>query len=299
MAAERLVSAWGLTLAATAAAALATSAEAHAETASYDQNWGSAGPNGVGDAPCAAAPAAGSAGAGDGTADAAGAGDARALAARSEDTERADAEPGDPGPSGVTAACIDQTIADRLAAERARRGAVDRLFVKHARHELSAGGGYYLSDLYAGAFLASASYTYHMTETTAVEFSGAVTSAITDALRRVRAQGADVAGADRERVLLAETLLVWTPLYGKLRLGGETMRFDIHLDAGFGAIDAPTARGLSGVAGAGARLFLTDALALRAGARDHIHREQLLDSSFVANDLSLTLGLAVLFPPGN
>ena len=41
----------------------------------------------------------------------------------------------------TTAACVDQEIADRLAVKRKRRGAVDRLFVKQARHELTALGG--------------------------------------------------------------------------------------------------------------------------------------------------------------
>src|SRR5436190_1312374 len=48
---------------------------------------------------------------------------------------------------GTTAMCIDQEIADRLAIKRKRRGAVDRVFVKQGRHEVSAGGGYYASDL--------------------------------------------------------------------------------------------------------------------------------------------------------
>ena len=35
----------------------------------------------------------------------------------------------------TTGSCIDKEIADRLAVKRRRRGAVDRLFVKQARHE--------------------------------------------------------------------------------------------------------------------------------------------------------------------
>lgn len=200
---------------------------------------------------------------------------------------------------GTTGACIDEAIADRLALKRQRRAAVDRLYVKHARHELSAGGGYYVSDLYAGTYIANASYTYHMTETTAVEFTGAMTYADAGIIRALEEGRADLLEDERPRVLLAETLLIWTPVYGKLRLGGRVMRFDIHLDAGFGVIDAPTARGLSGVAGAGVKLFVSEALALRFDARDHIHRQQLLDSSFLVNDVSLTFGLALFLPTTN
>src|SRR6185369_7853112 len=63
-----------------------------------------------------------------------------------------EAAPGSPAP-GSTALCIDQEIADRLAIKRKRRGAVDRLFVKQGRHEFSASGGYYASDLLSGSYI--------------------------------------------------------------------------------------------------------------------------------------------------
>src|SRR5699024_2505369 len=71
-------------------------------------------------------------------------------------------EPAAIEPPHTTEACIDQEIADRLALKRKRRGAVDRLFVKQGRHELSLGGGYYASDLLSGTYLAGGAYTYHM-----------------------------------------------------------------------------------------------------------------------------------------
>ena len=84
-----------------------------------------------------------------------------------KETKSDDAEP-----EHSTAMCIDQEIADRLAVKRKRRGAVDRLFVKQHRHEITAGGGYYASDLLSGTYLVGGSYTYHMTDETAVEFAG-------------------------------------------------------------------------------------------------------------------------------
>jgi hypothetical protein len=53
----------------------------------------------------------------------------------------------------TTSSCVDREIADRLALKRKRRGAVDRLVVKQGRHELTAGGGYYASDLLSGTYL--------------------------------------------------------------------------------------------------------------------------------------------------
>ena len=99
---------------------------------------------------------------------------AAAAGARKPDAEAA---------PGTTAMCIDQEIADRLAIKRKRRGAVDRLFVKQGRHELSVGGGYYASDLLSGTYILGGSYTYHMTDETAVEFAGWWTHANADIIR--------------------------------------------------------------------------------------------------------------------
>jgi hypothetical protein len=89
----------------------------------------------------------------------------------------------EPAELRTTEMCIDQEIADRLAIKRKRRGAVDRLFVKQGRHELTAGGGYYASDLLSGTYLVGGSYTFHMTDETAVEFAGWWTHANADVIR--------------------------------------------------------------------------------------------------------------------
>src|SRR5580698_2622810 len=99
-------------------------------------------------------------------------------------------------PATTTSTCIDQDIADRLAVKRKRRGAVDRLFVKQGRHEISIGGGYYNSDLLSGTYIASASYAYHMTDETDVEFSGSWTHANADIIRALE---------DKRGVVLTET----------------------------------------------------------------------------------------------
>ncbi|HTJ43590.1 MAG TPA: hypothetical protein VL463_15905, partial [Kofleriaceae bacterium] len=58
----------------------------------------------------------------------------------------------------TTEMCVDQEIADRLAIKRKRRGAVDRLFVKQGRHELTIAGGYYNSDLFSGTYIVGGAY---------------------------------------------------------------------------------------------------------------------------------------------
>lgn len=197
---------------------------------------------------------------------------------------------------GTTSMCIDQEIADRLAIKRKRRGAVDRLFVKQGRHEISIGGGYYNSDLLSGTYVAVASYTYHMTDETAVEFSGAFTHANADVIRALEDKRGQVLTDTYDRVFFAESLLNWSPIYGKLRLGGSIVHFDLHADAGVGVIDSKTSRGASGVVGFGMRLFMGQAWAIRLDARNRTFRQELLDERFLVNDTSVTASLSLFLP---
>jgi outer membrane beta-barrel protein len=204
-----------------------------------------------------------------------------------------------PKSARTTSGCIDKEIADRLAVKRKRRGAVDRLFVKQARHEFSIGGGYYVSDLFSSTYALGGSYTYHMTEHTAVELAYWFTHANADVIRAIEEQRGSVVDDDYARVHFVESLLVLTPVYGKLRLGGSIARFDIHIDAGVGVVDSQTSRGAAGVGGLGLRLFIGNALALRIDARDHVFRQELLEERFLVNDVSVTAGMSLFLPLGN
>lgn len=205
---------------------------------------------------------------------------------------------GEPAP-GTTAMCIDQEIADRLALKRKRRGAVDRLFVKQGRHELTLGGGYYASDLLSGTYLVGGSYTYHMTDETAVEFAGWWTHANADLIRAIEDGRGTVLSETYERMVFAESLLAWTPIYGKLRLGGAIVHFDLHADLGVGVIDAKTSRGAAGVVGFGIRMFASQAVAFRIDARNRTFRQELLDERFLVNDSAITASLSLFLPFSN
>jgi outer membrane beta-barrel protein len=199
-------------------------------------------------------------------------------------------------PSGVTAMCIDQEIADRLAIKRKRRGAVDRLFVKQGRHELSVGGGYYASDLLSGTYIVGGSYTYHMTDQTAVEFAGWWTHANADIIRALEDYRGTVVTDTYEREIFGESVLVWSPVYGKLRLGGSIVHFDLHADLGVGVIDSKTSRGAAGVLGFGIKLFMGQAFGFRIDARNRTFRQELLDERFLVNDSAVTASLSVFLP---
>jgi outer membrane beta-barrel protein len=219
---------------------------------------------------------------------------------------KADAKPADAAKkpdgeaaSGSTAMCIDQEIADRLAIKRKRRGAVDRLFVKQGRHEITASGGYYASVLLSGSYIVGGSYAYHMTDETAVEFAGWWTHANADIIRALEDKRGTVVADTYSREIFVESLLVWSPVYGKLRLGGSIVHFDLHADVGVGVIDSGTSRGAAGVLGFGMRLFAGEAVAFRIDARNRTFRQDLLEERFLVNDSSVTLGLSVFLPLHN
>jgi outer membrane beta-barrel protein len=199
----------------------------------------------------------------------------------------------------TTEACIDQEIADRLAIKRKRRGAVDRLFVKQGRHELTAGGGYYSSDLLSATYLVGGSYTFHMTDETAVEFAGWYTHANADVIRALEDRRGVVLTDTYARMIFGESLLVWTPVYGKLRLGGSIVHFDLHADLGVGVIDSKTSRGAAGVVGFGIKLFMGQAVAFRIDARNRTFRQDLLEERFLVSDTAITAALSLFLPFGN
>lgn len=217
------------------------------------------------------------------------------VAAKDDDDKSEEAKPVE----RTTQMCIDQEIADRLAIKRKRRGAVDRLFVKQGRHEITLGGGYYASDLLSGTYIASGSYTYHMTDETAVEFGGAYTHANADVIRALEDKRGVVLTETYARMIFGESLLVWSPVYGKLRLGGSIVHFDLHADIGVGVIDSKTSRGASGVLGFGMRLFMGKAAAFRIDARNRTFRQELLDERFLVNDSAVTASLSIFLPFSN
>ena len=228
---------------------------------------------------------------------------APADSATTEPTEAAEA-PADkaskPAPAfRTTQVCIDKEIANRLAVKRKRRGAVDRLFIKQARHELTLSGGYYSSDLFSGTYVTGGSYTYHMTEDTAVEFGAGYTHANADIIAAIEDGRGSIIDDNYARVLLFDSVLIWSPIYGKLRLGGTIMRFDMHFDVGVGVVDSQTSRGAAGIVGFGMKLFLGKSVALRIDARDRVFRQELLDERFLVNDVSVTTGLSIFLPFGN
>jgi outer membrane beta-barrel protein len=200
--------------------------------------------------------------------------------------------------ASARAECIDQELAEKAAYKRKRRGRVPRDFVKAQRHELSVIGGYYVSDLYEATYVVGGMYTYHMTEDTAVEGSFWWTHASAQIVRAVEDGRATTLRDTFAPVMLFASSLLWYPFHGKLQLGGEVIHFDINLNAGVGVIDSPTSRGVTGLGGLGFKFFGGSAVAVRVDIRDLVYSQELLDQSYIVNDVTVTAGLSIFLPLG-
>jgi outer membrane beta-barrel protein len=204
-------------------------------------------------------------------------------------------------PREASAQCVDEELKDELVGGRHYRGVQDRLFTKAFRHELSAMGGYYAADLYSSNWVAGGAYTFHFSEDLALEASFEYTrfrSALADTFTR-KFPEVQLQQSTDNRGLLYFGHLVYSFAYGKLRwAGGGTSRFDFNLALGAGVTDDTTARGLTGSAGLGAKLYFGKWFALRWDVRDHVLQESLVGDQHIVNDVIVTLGASVFIPFG-
>jgi outer membrane beta-barrel protein len=204
-------------------------------------------------------------------------------------------------PGSARAQCVDEELKDELVGGRHYRGVQDRLFTKALRHELSLMGGYYAADLYSSNWLAGGAYSFHFSEDLALEASFQYTrfrSAAADSLDRHFPQ-IGLEQSTNNPGLLYFGHLVYSFAYGKLRWGGgATSRFDFNVALGMGVTDDTTARGVTGSAGLGAKLYFGKWFAVRWDVRDHVLQESLVGDQHIVNDVIITLGASVFFPFG-
>ena len=192
-------------------------------------------------------------------------------------------------------ACIDENVKADLFAKRKRRDVRDRLFQQTNRHEVTALGGYYVSDLFDGTWVAGAAYAYHMTEDFSVEAQGAITHIGSKSEIALEQNFSVLAGKPR-RELLFDADLVWDPAHGKLRLGGAIQHFDLYVAAGAGVIDSVLSSDIAGNAAIGLKFFMGRAMAFRIDVRSYVYRQQLLAKKEWVNDVTSTLGLSFFLP---
>jgi outer membrane beta-barrel protein len=192
-------------------------------------------------------------------------------------------------------ACIDENIKADLFAKRKQRTSRERLFQQTNRHELSLGGGYYVSDLFDGTWMINAAYTYHMTEDLGVEAAAGYTRLTSNGGPELE-RTFEVLGGKPRRELTFDADLIWVPAHAKMRLGGSITHFDFYLALGGGVVDSVLSQNLSGNGGFGLKFFLGHIFAIRFDVRDHIYRQQLLAQVMLVNDLTATVGLSMYVP---
>jgi outer membrane beta-barrel protein len=192
-------------------------------------------------------------------------------------------------------ACIDENVKADLFAKRKQRTSRERLFQQTNRHELTAWGGYYVSDLFDGTYTVGGAYTYHMTEDLGVEASGSYTRLTSSGGPELERTFQVLANKPRRELVFAANL-VWVPAHAKMRLGGSITHFDFYLTLGGGVVDSVLSEDLAGNGGFGLKFFLGHAFAIRFDVRDWVYRQSLLAEVMLVNDLTTTVGLSVYIP---
>lgn len=196
-------------------------------------------------------------------------------------------------------ACVDPELKKKLIAQKRQRRSNEREFVRQNRHELTAFGGYYVSDLYDGTFVVGGMYTFHVTDDVGIEANAAYSRVRSPVGKKLEADRGITLLPAEDRVILAFTNIVWSPFHGKFNFfTNAIVHFDIYGVAGVGIIDNSTSFGVAGQLGLGARLLFGRAFALRVDLRDNIFRTQILTTRTIQNDISLTLGLSLFLPVG-
>jgi outer membrane beta-barrel protein len=200
------------------------------------------------------------------------------------------------------AQCVDEELKRELLGGRHYRGVQDRLFVKAYRHEISGMAGLYSADLYSSNWTAGGAYTFHFSESFALEASVAFTrlrSDITGSYERRYPQVQVEERTDKPGRLYFGHL-VWSFGYGKVRWFGDAIsRFDFNAAIGAGITDDGTARGLTGSVGVGSKIYFGKWFALRFDLRDHIMRQSVLGEDHLVNDVVITVGPSVFLPFNN
>src|SRR5262249_35059183 len=134
-------------------------------------------------------------------------------------------------------ACIDEKVKADLFAKRRMRTTRDRLVQQTNRHEMTAWGGYYVSDLFDGTYTFGGAYAYHMTEDLAVEASGGYTRLTSSGGPELERTFAVLQNRPR-RELLFDADLVFALAHAKMRLGGSISHLDLYLAVGAGVVDS-------------------------------------------------------------
>ena len=158
-----------------------------------------------------------------------------------------------------------------------------KFFVKKSRTELGTDLAVVLNQTFTYTYLLSGAIVYHLTDSWGLGVTGAYGLTVDKEDRVVLRDTFSITVDIFTTEWIAETSLLWTPVYGKYQLtSGRLVYFDTYVSAGFGmmgiSIQSKKNSGVvndpyscySPVIGAGQRFYLSKKTSLRWQIRNHI-----------------------------
>lgn len=189
-------------------------------------------------------------------------------------------------------------------------------FMKMGRYELSPRVGFVANDPFINRYLFGAGLTYHVTEVLGIEASGTASPDLGEAdWKPVTHQLIEHNSVvpDISRILAyGEFSIQFSPFYGKFAIREKIIGFDLFLNVGTGAVlthddligldETPAAQATQSQVhptlniGGGARVILSDALAIRMEGRSLSYIEVLQGNQLeMKNNMTLLTGASLFF----
>ncbi|HKE20711.1 MAG TPA: outer membrane beta-barrel domain-containing protein [Kofleriaceae bacterium] len=231
--------------------------------------------------------------------------DLRAAAAQTVAARPVAAHAPVPGPPPAAArpsdapvpSCLDQSIVDQLGQSLRPRGVQKRDFLKRGHVELVARGGMFAGDLISSSYLYGGAVAFFVTEDLGVEASLDATYVKLDLDRPI----SRITGDDRfasGHGFLALGNLLWSPIHGKMKMGGGIVHADVLVAAGGGRLFHDSAQGYAFDGGALLDLFVTRWMTIRFDLRDVVLLQEAVGETRLTNNLTVTGGLGLWVPTG-
>jgi outer membrane beta-barrel protein len=211
----------------------------------------------------------------------------------------------DSGDSGREDRVIDRSraLGDRI------KSVQRRAFIQRNRHELGVDLGLTMNDAFFVTYGIDAHYAYHILDSLALEarFQYLPWQSTLPSVRVVRQIDNAIPPLLATPLYDASLEAQFAPIYGKMSILSEKIiHYDLFVAGGFGvmATNAATANfHPMGTLAIGARVYVTDWLAVRAEIRDQMYQDRrviLTDvstaESALQNFLFFNLGVSVFFP---
>lgn len=177
-----------------------------------------------------------------------------------------------------------------------RKGIHKRNFAKTHRHEVGLFGGLYASELMGHAPWAGANYSFHLNEDFALEVTIAY-ALFRSPLKKTVEQYTGLKIIEDHDAFVYAGNLVWHPIHGKFMLFGSAIpHFDFYIATGVGITDGQDANSLTYNVGFGIKIYTTSWLSIRLDIRDYILSQEVLSSTLLTNNLTLSLGVGFWIP---